>query len=109
MLIRRPRELRDRDVTDESLYLNRREWLVAAGLTVMALSPVQLRHAARRLLQQDDDLKPTPYKDITSYNNFYEFGTGKDEPARERRHPAAATVDGLDRRRREAPREVRPR
>ena len=32
------------------------------------------------------DEKLTPYKDVTTYNNFYEFGTGKDDPARKRRH-----------------------
>ena len=30
--------------------------------------------------------KLTPYKDVTTYNNFYEFGTDKDDPARERAH-----------------------
>ena len=29
---------------------------------------------------------PTPYEDVTTYNNFYEFGTDKGDPARERRH-----------------------
>jgi sulfoxide reductase catalytic subunit YedY len=31
---------------------------------------------------QDGNDRPTPYEDITTYNNFYEFGTGKDDPAR---------------------------
>ena len=98
MLIRRPPDLLDRDVTDESLYVNRREWLVAAGLTVTAMTPSRLRSAARRLLQQDEDLKPTTYKDVTTYNNFYEFGTGKDEPAKNagtlRPRPWTVSVEG---------------
>ena len=98
MLIRRPPDLLDRDATDESLYVNRREWLVAAGLTVTAMTPSQLRSAARRLMQQDEDLKPTSYKDATTYNNFYEFGTGKDEPAKNagtlRPRPWTVSVEG---------------
>ena len=98
MLIRRPPDLLDRDATEESLYINRREWLVAAGLTVTAMTPSRLRSAARRLLQQDEDLKPTTYKDVTTYNNFYEFGTGKDEPAKNagtlRPRPWTVSVEG---------------
>ena len=98
MLIRRPPDLLDRDATEESLYLNRRDWLVAAGLTVTALTPVQLRQAAHLLMQQEDDLKPTTYKDLTTYNNFYEFGTGKDEPAKNagtlRPRPWTVSIEG---------------
>lgn len=97
-MIRRPPHLLDRDATDESLYVNRREWLVAAGLTVTAMTPSQLRSAARQLLQQDEDLKPTTYTDVTTYNNFYEFGTGKDEPAKNagtlRPRPWTVSVEG---------------
>ncbi|NIP94900.1 MAG: hypothetical protein GWO24_16230, partial [Akkermansiaceae bacterium] len=37
--------------------------------------------AAHGLTGRRDD-EPTPYEDITSYNNFYEFGMGKEDPAR---------------------------
>jgi sulfoxide reductase catalytic subunit YedY len=44
------------------------------------------------------DEKPTPYAGITSYNNFYEFGTGKDEPAKLARNfhtsPWSVSIDG---------------
>jgi len=43
--------------------------------------------------------KPTPLKDITTYNNFYEFGTGKDDPAANahtlKTRPWTVTIDGL--------------
>jgi sulfoxide reductase catalytic subunit YedY len=98
MLIRRPPDLLDREVTDESLYVSRREWLAAAGLGVAAMTPAHLRRLSRLLLQQDDDLKPNSYKDITTYNNFYEFGTGKDDPARNagtlRPRPWTVSVEG---------------
>jgi sulfoxide reductase catalytic subunit YedY len=80
MLIRRPPDIPDRDVTDERLYLNRREWLAAAGISVAAFTPESLRRAARLAASGPGD-DPTSYKDITTYNNFYEFGDQKDEPA----------------------------
>ncbi len=98
MLIRRPPDLSDRDVTEESRYLGRREWLAAAGLTMTAMTPAGLRRAARLLLPWGDDLTPNSFQDITTYNNFYEFGTGKDDPARNagtlRPRPWTVSVEG---------------
>jgi sulfoxide reductase catalytic subunit YedY len=76
MLIRRPPDIRTSEITDESLYWNRREFIASAAGVV--LSPLTTR--VSRLATRDDD-KLTPYKDVTGYNNYYEFGTGKDEPA----------------------------
>jgi methionine sulfoxide reductase catalytic subunit len=75
MLIRRPPDIPTRDITDERLYWNRREWLATVGLGVAAAG------LPRGLLAQDQD-KLTPYDAVTGYNNFYEFGTEKDEPAK---------------------------
>ena len=47
MLIRRPPDIATSEITDESLYLNRRSWLAAAGLTVAAMLPERLHAAAR--------------------------------------------------------------
>jgi sulfoxide reductase catalytic subunit YedY len=98
VLIRRPPEIADRDATDESLYLSRREWLLAAGVGMAALSPGQLRRAVARIAQQEEELKPTSWKDVTTYNNFYEFGTGKDDPSRNagtlRPRPWTVSVEG---------------
>jgi len=82
MLIRRPPDIRSSEITDEKLYLTRRQWLAAAGIGAgIALVPERLLAGARRLTGQTDD-KITPYDVITTFNNYYEFGTGKDDPAR---------------------------
>ncbi len=97
MLIRRPPDIRAAEITEEGLYLSRREWLAAAGLAAVALTPGRLTAASRRW-SQGADLTPTSYKDITTYNNFYEFGTGKDDPARNahtlRPRPWSVVVEG---------------
>ncbi|HEU5303097.1 MAG TPA: protein-methionine-sulfoxide reductase catalytic subunit MsrP [Gemmatimonadales bacterium] len=77
MLIRRPPDIPASEITGESQFWNRREFLKAAGLGVAA---VGLPAATPRYIR--DDEKPTPYEDITGYNNYYEFGTDKDDPAR---------------------------
>ena len=87
MLIRRAPDIPSSEITPERLYLRRREFIAAAGLAAAAfafpraaeaLLPVRRRGAAA-----DDKL--TPYEDVTTYNNYYEFGTGKDDPSREAR------------------------
>ena len=92
MLIRRPDDLLSREITDESLYLNRRAWLQAAGLTLAAFAPMP------SLLTPGGDDKPTPYDKITSYNNFYEFGTSKEDPAENagtlRTRPWTVAIEG---------------
>jgi sulfoxide reductase catalytic subunit YedY len=87
MLIRRPPDLRASEITDERLFLNRRAFLAGlAGAGVLltlgerrALAQGLAREAGATLAGSDDKL--TPYEAVTTYNNFYEFGTGKDEPA----------------------------
>ena len=64
------------DITPESLYWSRREWLASVGLGAATLAMPGCLEAA----SQKDDLKPTPENLVTGYNNFYEFGTDKDEP-----------------------------
>ncbi len=100
-------DLRSSAITPEALYLTRREWLAAAGLTVGAIAGVSTllpRKAAAQQapgkpygLQSDDT--PTPWEDVTSYNNFYEFGTDKGDPARVARgfrtRPWTVKVEGL--------------
>ncbi|MCT4331243.1 protein-methionine-sulfoxide reductase catalytic subunit MsrP [Paracoccus sp. YLB-12] len=74
------------DVTPRSLWLNRRNF-IAAGAAAAASPALALQG------------KPSPYstdadantlEEITNYNNFYEFGTGKEDPAR---HAGQMTVD----------------
>ncbi|MGI3170099.1 protein-methionine-sulfoxide reductase catalytic subunit MsrP [Pseudooceanicola sp. C21-150M6] len=68
------RRFKDRDVTDESLYLNRRQ--IMAGAAGLGLGSI-----AGPALAAPEGLEPNSFEDITNYNNYYEFGTGKTDPA----------------------------
>ncbi len=77
MLIRKPDDVRPSEITPESVYLNRRRFAKALGAGgVMVAAP----WSANARASGGNDLKPTPEDIVTSYNNFYEFGTGKDDP-----------------------------
>ena len=66
-------------VTPKSVYLNRRRFLAGAlGLAGGASAATRLSAVKSPLSTTE---KPTPYQDVTSYNNFYEFGTSKSDPA----------------------------
>ena len=80
MLIRRASDIiPSSEITPESVYLNRRAFIgtAAAGAAVALIPGACVAEGA----QQQEELKPNSYEDITSYNNFYEFGTGKGDPA----------------------------
>jgi len=82
------------DVTPKELYLNRRQ-IMMGGAALMGAGL-----AGRRAQAQDaGDLTLNTWEEITSYNNFYEFGTGKDDPARNAHalltEPWTVKVDGL--------------
>ncbi len=74
MLIRKPPDIRASDITSERHFWGRREWLASVGMGVAGAI------AFPRLGRSQEALKPDSWDVITSYNNFYEFGTGKDEP-----------------------------
>ncbi|MEO8501572.1 MAG: protein-methionine-sulfoxide reductase catalytic subunit MsrP [Vicinamibacteria bacterium] len=104
MIIGRPHDVKSSEITPESLYVNRREWLaVAAGAAaISAFGPAAQAQQPQAVgkpfgLQPDD--KPTPFQDVTTYNNFYEFGTDKSDPAQNAKNfkttPWTITVDGL--------------
>jgi methionine sulfoxide reductase catalytic subunit len=89
MLIGRPTDIRPSEITDEKTYLNRRQFLmqvpVGAGTAATAMSfacAQRVDEARPRTGTFDTDEKLTPFKDITSYNNFAEFGMDKGDPAR---------------------------
>jgi sulfoxide reductase catalytic subunit YedY len=84
LLIRHNRFLEsdEREVTDPAFYLRRRDFVVAAGLAAGAvLLPGcgRAEEAARPEAAGADD-SPTPFEKASSYNNFYEFGTEKEDP-----------------------------
>ena len=87
------------EITPEDVYLSRRTFMERAGqvAAAAALAPSalaacedgdQLRAAARvdRSASRDPSASPqeelTPFEDVTTYNNFYEFGTDKQDPSR---------------------------
>ena len=72
------------EITPESVYVNRRRFV---------------QSVAALLIQTEANERPTPYRDVTTYNNFYEFGIDKDAPARNaknfRTQPWLVSVEGL--------------
>nr|ADI18760.1 sulfite oxidase and related enzymes [uncultured gamma proteobacterium HF4000_36I10] len=104
MLIKRPTDIPASEITPESIYLKRRELMAGVGLFAAAgLLPTQLGASeARASLAARDatpamaakgfytDEKKTPFDDVARYNNFYEFGTDKGDPAK---YADALTVD----------------
>jgi methionine sulfoxide reductase catalytic subunit len=80
MLIGRLPDIPVSEITDESLFWNRRDFLKAAGLGAAAVGG--LLPSAIRTPRASHDEKLTPWEDVTGYNNYYEFGTDKDDPAR---------------------------
>jgi len=83
MLIRRPPDIPISEITDEAHYATRREFLAAAGFGLAALGGLgsfRLSGLPAGLGGGDDD-KLTPWDDVTGYNNYYEFGTDKSDPA----------------------------
>jgi len=97
MLIRKAADLTYVDVTPKQVYLNRRRFLEAMGIvgaTAIAgrrlfelAAPSETALAASKfsgLLKSPFSTteKENSYQDVTHYNNFYEFGTGKEDPAK---------------------------
>lgn len=104
MLIRKrdPNEPKSSEITPESIYLKRRELMILGGLAgLFAATPAWakaipnvaedpsrpgwLRKQVAGMVQGPPDNekeKLTPYQDVTHYNNFYEYGTGKTDPAK---------------------------
>lgn len=92
MIIRRAPDIASSEITPESVYVNRRKFIQAAavGAAGWAIGPEVLGAAEPRqevparfaTLRSELDEELNSYRDVTTYNNFYEFGTGKDDPAR---------------------------
>ncbi len=100
-------DLRDADATPEGLWLRRREFLAlgaagAAGLVVgcpaKAGEPTGATLAVAKTVEQAGGEAKTPWDAVTGYNNFYELGTEKDDPARNagslRTRPWTVAIEG---------------
>jgi methionine sulfoxide reductase catalytic subunit len=82
MLIKNVADLKDYDVTPHDIYLKRRE-LMATGLGLGAMALSGQAHAAGLKAQASalsTNEPKTSYLGVTTYNNFYEFGTDKSDP-----------------------------
>ena len=72
--------MRYSEVTPKEIYLNRRRFLAAA--LAMPISAQAAKLSAAKTAFNAGGERITPQKVVTTYNNYYEFGTGKDEPAK---------------------------
>jgi methionine sulfoxide reductase catalytic subunit len=114
MLIRTKSNIPSSQITPQSIYMNRRKFMAAAAATGIAavagetashlLQPSTVRAADEKLTTVKSQystpgLTPTPFEDITHYNNFYEFGVNKDDPAKNawrlKTRPWTVQVEGL--------------
>jgi sulfoxide reductase catalytic subunit YedY len=113
MLIRKPSDLNYSDVTPKSVYTNRLKFLRAMGIAGVsaaagaawwelaspgneAFATSKLGIASKSPFSTTE--KQTPYNDVTHYNNFYEFGTDKTDPAKNAQNfrvsPWTVSVEG---------------
>jgi methionine sulfoxide reductase catalytic subunit len=96
MLIKKPNDIKSSEITPKDLYFNRRQFILAASATALsagaALSGLDLSLSPQQVIAGEklSDLhkssfstseKLNSFKDITNYNNFYELGTDKSDPA----------------------------
>jgi len=88
------------DVTPKAAWLNRRQIMAGAGaLAVGSIAGPAMAKLGAKKTKYGAGLKPNSLDDITTYNNFYEFGTGKTDP-KDNAHrlttdPWTIKVDGL--------------
>src|SRR5580658_7282737 len=114
MLIKKPEAISSSEITPQTTYLNRRNFIAgaaiagAATVTGIAFRDLAVPDITVQANAKIDGLqkssfstteKETPYKDVTNYNNFYEFSTDKYEPAdlakNFKTRPWTVTIDGL--------------
>jgi sulfoxide reductase catalytic subunit YedY len=109
MLTRRPPDIRPSEITPESVFRNRREILRAAGFAGAGLlfaraaraDAVPAQHRRLQGVRKSPlsvKAAPNSFEDVTSYNNFYEFGLDKGDPAENsgafRPQPWSVTIEG---------------
>ena len=113
MLLRKSPDIRSSEITDKKLYLRRREFIQAAAVTAVGAAAatlgvpqadaapswprVKVPNFSKTAYGAGE--KPNSYQDITTYNNFYEFGTDKEDPSNNagplKTKPWTIKVDGL--------------
>jgi sulfoxide reductase catalytic subunit YedY len=114
MLVKKAADIAGSEITEKKVYLNRRKFLAGvAGAGAVAASGLGLRQLIAPATialagNKIDGIKKsglstsesiTPYKDVTNYNNYYEFSTDKEGPAQLakdfRTRPWTVKIDGL--------------
>ena len=109
MVYKPARKILPSEITPKSVWLNRRQLLAGAAAGAAAGAMPQMALAANgpygrpKLETAPSDysveLKTTPHEYVTGYNNFYEFGTGKEDPAKNAHtlttSPWTIKIDGL--------------
>ena len=92
MVNRWKNDLTQADVTPKEMFLNRRQ-IMAAGAGFLGASVLGAR------VQAQSGLQPNTWEEITTYNNYYEFGTDKSDPAANAHTlttaPWSITIDGM--------------
>ena len=103
MIIKSTGAISESEVTPYEIYLQRRTFIragiamaAAAVFSPIAESKVSLGKISPGFFGTDEE--KTPHKDVTTYNNFYEFGTDKSDPARNAHklitHPWSVAIEG---------------
>src|SRR5580658_9920667 len=113
MLIKKPADIPSSEITPKNLYLNRRKFLAGAaavgavGIASLSVGKLVSPSTTAQADAKIEGIKPssfstketiTPFKDVTNYNNYYEFSTDKYEPAdlakNFKTRPWTVTIDG---------------
>ena len=111
MLIQRAPDIPSSEITSETLYHNRREFIKTASAALgtaavgsilqgcMPSSASGIGQSKAKGGPYDTDEKQTPYEDITTYNNYYEFGIDKGDPSKNSKNfkskPWTVSVEGM--------------
>jgi sulfoxide reductase catalytic subunit YedY len=100
MLIRKPTDIPYSEITPKHIYMNRRKFLAvvpAAFLGARAVAGTKLPNVQKSKYTVDE--KQNSYRDVSTYNNYYEFGTDKSDPAQYAKDfktaPWTVSVEGL--------------
>ncbi|MEM7433318.1 MAG: molybdopterin-dependent oxidoreductase, partial [Pseudomonadota bacterium] len=109
MLIKKPSDILPSEITSKENYLNRRQFMKAgsiagglalAGPAAAAVIPTEKRAKLDGVLESEFSTgeRANTFEEITTYNNFWEFGTGKSDPYENAQdfepRPWQITVDG---------------
>ncbi|MGH7874469.1 MAG: protein-methionine-sulfoxide reductase catalytic subunit MsrP [Candidatus Binatia bacterium] len=113
MLIKKPTDIKSAEITPKELYLNRRQFIMSSSAIALAAGaaatgfdwfqlPAEARAADKlanvKKSSYSTTEKQNSFKDITSYNNFYELGVDKGDPAQNAKYlttgPWTVSVEG---------------